>query len=174
MVDIVDSTLLKSQKPDHEWITLFLNTFVALRSRIGGMVPFLKTVGDMVMFWLPDTKAQNFNSLIFFQDLIHLQGTSIDGILPFKMAIVRCEAVYDISFDERPDIYGNEVDLTSRLLSLATKGQILLNEEFYGKMKNQCLSEQQVIALRDSLSQPWSQPVKGFSYPVTLFKHPAR
>lgn len=172
MVDIVGSTAAKDRDL-REWIRLMANTFNRVRAWTEST--FLKTVGDMLMFWFPDARFHSTTSpLTIFQGLIDMQEEATPNLyLPVKAAITRCNEAYEISFMRPgPDVYGKDIDLTARLLSIAGEGEIVMNEAFHGVLHAQystCGNRDQFPGMIQ-IQGPWTTTFKGFSKPVTVFK----
>ena len=85
----------------------------------------------------------------------------------FKMAFVRCQNVYEVTFHKRvpEDVCGSDIDLAARLLSRAKAGEILMNaachEEIIKRMKG--------IDFPGKIDGPQTVSLKGFGDPVDIF-----
>lgn len=145
MIDFVGSTELKEKLEDKQWIRLYLHTFDWIKGRVSGSATRFKIVGDMAMFWFRNIGTLFESRFRLIDSIIEMQKWSIEGFpLLFKAAVTECESVYEITFDvstghdlphkdhtPQPDIYGKEIDLTHRLLSIATEREIIRNKWCY-------------------------------------------
>jgi class 3 adenylate cyclase len=175
MVDIVGSTELKD-RDEKEWIILFGNTFSHARGGVG--LKFLKTVGDELMFWFKDEDlGQTPLELIQkLDDMLREKKAEPNLYPPVRVAVCRCSGVLEISF-MRPgdDVFGKEIDLTARLLALAAEGEVVMNEEFRNIVRQQferCGGQGGQFVCVERIQGPWSQKIKGFSKPQTIYKLP--
>jgi class 3 adenylate cyclase len=182
MIDLVESTKLKD-RPAKDWMTDLTFTFYYLKDQIveaHSDAKHLKIVGDMLMFWLPapvpNLPVPNIVSL--FQTLIELLDESPrppNGYLPFKIALVQCVEAYEINFfDDRNDIYGKEIDLTARLLNLASDGEFLFNDLVQESLRARMAldgSKAYHQSWFSAIQGPWAQQVKGFANPVQIYKY---
>ncbi len=175
MVDIVGSAELKDRNMN-EWIIKTGNVFSIAR---GWVVPkVLKTVGDLVMFWLKDDEFNKFTSpltLIQALDNLHQETKSRPNLFPpLKVAVCHCSAVLEISFlREAEDVYGKDIDLTARLLAIATEGEVVMNEGFWTLVNAQykaCTGQEEQFPCFKRIQGPWSQKIKGFSKPQPIYK----
>ncbi len=92
-----------------------------------------------------------------------------------KVAIAHCEEAYDITFVRNTnDIYGKDIDLSARLLSVAQSGEIMMNERFVEEVK----AEHKLAPAPDdfpdvqSIMGPWAYRFKGFQQDISIYKSP--
>jgi len=177
MADIVGSTGLKDRNLQ-EWIIRIANTFNLVRSWVEPN--FLKTVGDMLMFWFKSEDLFKTSTPLALIDSLASMFAQAkqesEYFHPVKLAVCRCSDVFEISFMRQgEDVYGKDIDLTARLLALAGEGEVLMNEEFrniVGENYANCANKDQFECV-ERIQGPWSQKIKGFDKPVTIYKLPA-
>jgi len=121
MVDIVGSTEMKNQGEMPEWVLGIASTFNHVRSWVEPQ--FLKTVGDMLMFWFKSEdfrKSETPPSLLQgVADMLRLARHEPQYFQPLRAALCYCRGVYEISFmRDQEDVYGTDIDLAARLLIL--------------------------------------------------------
>ena len=93
-----------------------------------------------------------------------------------KAAIAHCKEAYDVTFIEgTTDVYGRDIDLTHRLLSLAQEGEIIMNESFVNKVREnlRVAAERNDFPDVANIKEPWPQRLKGFSGDICVYKTPA-
>jgi len=90
-----------------------------------------------------------------------------------KIGAAWCEQVYSITFlKHSQDYYGIDIDLTSRLQSLAAERQVIIEKRLYDKVH----ADYQFFGNRDqfvsfkSLSGPSYESLKGIPNPVEVFR----
>jgi class 3 adenylate cyclase len=129
MVDVVGSTALKDRDV-RQWVIRLGNTFNHVRAWVAPQI--LKVVGDMLMYWFPDTTFYSTASpLLLLRGLNELHADRADWAAPVRAAAVRCENVYEIAFLRgQPDVYGKDIDLSARLLGLAREGETVMDARF--------------------------------------------
>jgi hypothetical protein len=177
LVDIVDSTALKDQGLD-VWPMRIFNTFSLVRNYIPQFRP-LKSLGDSLMFYVRETdlKDRNLSALDLFLALsfgVQEEDKEIFGRT--KVAAVYCKDAYEITFIHNTnDIYGKDVDLAGRFVSIALEGEIIMNESFVQQVRT--AYEQSAIQNQfpdvPKIAGPWPQQFKGFSDYVSVYKLPA-
>ncbi len=137
-IDICDSTAIKREDLK-KWILLIGNT-IRLCSGISSLFKdnILKLIGDEIMIFIPDDKIktakENYATVFdFLKTCLSSNGPRIDNItLKTKAAIHYCADTYNISFsDKADDYYGNDIDLTARLMKKSEECKIVLSEQFY-------------------------------------------
>lgn len=184
MIDFVGSTELKEKLEDKEWIRLYLHTFDWIKGYIG-IANHSKIVGDSMMFWF-----RNFGDLWesrahLFQGLIDMQQWNIEGApLPLRAAVTLCQSVYEITFDvstnldlpikdspPQPDVYGKEIDLTHRLMSLAGEREIFMNKWLYQNLAFSHRDRPDSLPWFHQIEGPWSFQIKGLSEDVTAYNY---
>ena len=138
-IDICGSTEIKNETLKH-WIVLIGNTirmcsstFILFHNNV------VKLIGDEIMIFIPDEQITSANEnyatvLDLLISCLSLNSPEIENItLKLKATIHYCTNAYNISFiSEADDYYGNDIDLTARLMKLkASKKKIVLSETFY-------------------------------------------
>jgi len=177
VIDIVGSTALKSGLP-RKWLSRIHDAFALARTYLHQLQP-LKTIGDALMYYIPDGEMSDKHiqplqlhlSLCFMvqEKEEHVFGTT-------KAAIAYCEEAYDVTFIEgTKDIYGRDIDLTHRLQSLAREGEIIMNEPFVKKVRanHRAAPVPDDFPDVEKIKGPWPQRLKGFSDDVRVYKNPA-
>ncbi len=160
MADLVGSTKLKQGRPFTDWVADFLFPFRNLYANIGQDA--MKVVGDMAMYWFPESTSPDPEDIM--QSLMKVQRESSDG---FKMAFVRCQNVYEVTFHKKvpEDVYGSDIDLAARLLAHAKAREIVMDavcrEEIVKRVKG--------FGVSSEIGGLQSEPFKGFSDPTTFF-----
>jgi len=178
MIDMVGSTELKDRSLN-EWILRIGNVFNLAR---GWVEPkFLKTIGDMLMFWVRDDVFHRTNSplglVVGLASMIRESEAKPELFSPLKAAVCRCSGVFEIVF-MRPgdDVYGKHIDLTARLVALASEGEVLMNADFRDLVCEQyegSRGQEDQFRCVTRIQGPWSQKLKGFSKPETIYKLPS-
>ncbi len=173
MVDITDSVKLKNQPPG-KWIKDIAETFSITRAWTS--VRYLKTIGDLLMFWFPNFQTVS-EPWHIFHGLAATQRLNGGKLPEVKGAFTKCQDVYDITFsaDSRNDVYGKDIDLTARLIAVARRGEIIMNASFYEDLKAASglgSAEEKNRSLFERIQGPWAQEIRGFVNPVTIFKLP--
>ena len=172
MADIVGSTAIKDRDV-REWIRLLANTFNNIRAWTEPR--FLKTVGDMLMFWFPDAQFYATTSpLTLIQGLDDMnRHKKAKLFLPVRAAVTRCSEAYEISFMRSgDDVYGKDIDLTARLLDMASEGEIVMNDAFHQVLQGQyeVCGNKHEFQVVERIKGPWTVQFRGFSDPVRVFK----
>ena len=93
-----------------------------------------------------------------------------------KVAAVYCKDAYEITFIQNTnDIYGKDVDLAGRLISIALEGEIVMNEAFADQVR--AAYDESVIKDQfpdvPKIAGPWPQMFKGFTGYINVYKLPA-
>ena len=166
MADLVGSTKLKQRKGFKDWAADFLFPFKTLQANISQKA--MKVVGDMAMYWFPDSANPDPEEIMMGLRKVQMESSGV-----FKMAFVRCQNVYEVSFHERvpEDVYGSDIDLTARLLtarlgtSAKKQGEIRMNvtcrEEIAKRLKG--------IDFLHEITGPRQKTLKGFPERIGYF-----
>lgn len=142
-IDICGSTAVK-RKDLKEWILLIGNT-IRLCSGSSNLFKdnVLKLIGDEIMIFISDDKIKTANEnhatvLDFLKICISSNGPTINNLtLRTKASIHYCSDTYNISFSKNADdYYGNDIDLTARLMKLSKKNKIVISETYYQKVNS--------------------------------------
>jgi len=174
-VDIVGSTEMKSANIK-QWITLIHNTFTNIRSFLAPFRP-LKAVGDELMFFVPDALVQKTgeSALRLFSGLASIARDRDSIFKSVKIAAAYCCDAYDITFvPQTSDIYGADIDLTARLLTLASGREIIMNEDFTQRVRNcyATIGNKQQFPEVEQIIGPWLERFKGVERYITVYKLP--
>jgi hypothetical protein len=136
-------------------------------------------MGDSLMFYVRevDLKSKNLTALDLFVALsfaVQEEDKEIFGRT--KVAAVYCRDAYEITFIQNTnDIYGKDVDLAGRLLSIALEGEIIMNEPFVEHLRAACDESAIKNQFPDvaKIRGPWPQQFKGFADYINVYKLPA-
>jgi class 3 adenylate cyclase len=170
MIDICDSTSLKDQAFD-QWLAQLFKTLTSLQFTFN-LLPqkgLSKIVGDMYMLWINHESCDTAARLLFKYNM----HVTCNRRPPLKAAMVKADNCYLVSFNwdkQHPDIYGKGIDLTSRLLSLASPDEIIVNKAFHEDVRKS--SERRDIS-HIPVEGPWTVgTLKGFENdPQSVFKY---
>ena len=169
-VDIVGSTALKAA-PITQWAGWFHNTFINAVSELGWNHGPLKIIGDCAMFFIEHGKV---NALQLYERLYKLAAEPDDRVYrSVKIAACSCSEAFYLTFErDRKDVYGQDIDLTHRLLGLAEEREIVMNERFVLDVKeaHSKIGDKAAHPEVDCIFGPWPQRIKGFDKPVPIFK----
>jgi len=176
--DIVGSTSLKDRGL-MKWAPAIYNTFSNVRSLLPtGVVP-LKGLGDALMFFVPESllPSAEFGALRLFAALVTAVRDPDSVYQELKVAVCYCADAYELSFLQNvPDVYGKDIDLTARLLSRAGAREVVMNEPFVLRLRDDFAraGNQEQYPEVSEVVGPWPEQLKGFAAPVQLYKLPAR
>ena len=130
------------------------------------------------MYYIPETELQTKNqkALTLHLGLCFLvQEKTTEVFDRTKAAIAHCHEAYSVTFmPGTEDIYGKDIDLTARLLSIAEPGEIIMNESF----AKQVFTDHKSAPVPDDypdvarIMGPWSHHFKGFTADVNIYKSP--
>lgn len=177
MADIVGSTELK-EKSVKEWVKRIAYTFNQVRSWVEPN--YLKTVGDMLMFWFKDEQFLKNNSPLMLIDslasMFRQTKRESEYFQPLRVAVCHCISVFEISFIRSGlDVYGRDIDITARLLELAGEGEVVMNEPFQKILSEtyaKCGNKNEFRCV-EKIQGPWSQDLNGLTTPITIYKLPS-
>lgn len=171
-IDIVGSTELKD-KSLSKWVLFIYNTFANVRSNLYMLSNPLKSLGDALMSFLPETNLHGESALSLFASFWDTVDSNEPYLKKVKIGAAYCRCAYDITFIQNaPDIYGKDIDLTARLLSVAGAQEIVMNEEFVKRIR----ADYDAIGNKDRFAEvlrivgPWLQQLKGFKNLIPIFK----
>ena len=171
-VDIVGSTELKDKNLT-KWILFIYNTFANIIGNLFMAFNPLKSIGDALMFFIPESELKGETALSIFSGLCNIINSNEPYLREVKIGVAYCQQAYDITFiKDTIDIYGKDIDLTSRLLSVARRNEIIMNNEFV----EQIHKKYNMIENKDQFEEvrlivgPWPQKFKGFEKSVTIYK----
>ncbi len=142
-IDICGSTAIKRNRLK-EWFLLIGNT-IRFCAGISPLfrINVIKLIGDEIMIFIPDDKMEtsneNYASILgLLKVCISPNEFVVDGIsMNTKAAVHYCTDTYNISYiDKNDDYYGNDIDLTARLMLKSDKNKIVLSEAYYQKVKS--------------------------------------
>ncbi len=139
-IDICGSTAIKQQELKR-WI-LYIGNTIRLCFGISHLFRdcVLKLIGDAIMIYIPDTKKneedENYATILnMLKNCISSTGTTINQItLRTKAAIHYCTDPYNITYNAANDYYGNDIDLTARLMKKSEENKIVISERYYQKV----------------------------------------
>lgn len=178
-IDIVGSTELKNENLD-EWIITFYNTFAKVRSDLYSKFRPIKSLGDALMFFIPEENIRDESPLTLFaglRSMIDISNEEKKYFSNVKIAAAFCDDAYDVTFlKDVPDIYGKDIDLTARLLSVAQSQEIIMNKTFYMRLReryNECAHKDQFPEV-EKIFGPWPQTFEGFKEKVDIYKSMGR
>lgn len=179
-IDMVSSTAAKTQA-SFSWLHRTCDLFQLAKGKFR-FAP-LKMIGDALMYYIATSTLRTMGTGRaideLFGPLCHLvQEPEEDDFGRVKAAIVYCENAYDVTFFEgRDDVYGKDIDLTARLLSVAEPGEIVMNEAFVERIRcedsdlgypHSCRADLERVADAAEV-----HPFKGFERPVRFFRVPS-
>ena len=92
-------------------------------------------MGDCFMFYIPESDMKDETALTIFDGLYKIISSNEPYLRDVKIGATFCRDAYNISFVEaNVDFYGKDIDLASRLQSLAHPKEIVFNGEFYNRV----------------------------------------
>ncbi len=173
-MDIVGSTELKDIELP-KWIIYIYNTFANTKTYFWNLGSAIKSIGDSLMFYFPENSLKDEDALSIFAGLASIAKNEELHFKDVKISVTYCSNVYDITFIENTkDVYGKDIDLTARLLSIASSKEIIMNEEFVKRLKesyNRIGNKEQFPEV-DLIVGPWPQKFKGFKQSISVYKLP--
>ena len=145
-IDIINSTDIKYKTNVRDWGRKLNNTFNFISFLNDFPDNVVKGIGDELMIYIPDEDLKNKTTYTNYFALLNEIFATLDNIknypledvfLHCKVSIHYCTEVYNISFFKGVnDYYGQDIDLTARLMSKAKKNRIVLSEKFFSKVKS--------------------------------------
>lgn len=171
-IDIVGSTELKDGRLS-KWIIFIYNTFANITSYLFSKFQPIKSLGDALMFFIPDVAMKGETPLTLYNGLVKIIYSDEPYIKKVKIGAAYCKEAYNITFiKDVPDIYGKDIDLTFRLASVAKSQEIIMNSDFTKKVRDkyeQILNKHQFPDVQRIIG-PLYQRLKGFKNEVEIFK----
>ena len=177
-IDIINSTDIKYKTNVREWGKRLNNTFNFISFLNDFPDNVVKGIGDELMIYIPDEdlKAKTTYNTYFallneiFATLDNIKNYPLEDVfLHCKVSIHYCTEVYNISFFKGVnDYYGQDIDLTARLMSKAKKSRIVLSEKFFTKVKTDIDSLGLRLEETDlkNTSHKYIEDFKGVPYPT--------
>ncbi|MCD4679770.1 MAG: hypothetical protein K8S00_05220 [Bacteroidales bacterium] len=143
-IDIINSTNIKYTSDLKQWGRKLNNTFNFISFLNDFPDNIVKGIGDELMLFIPDEALKNKSTYSDYFGLIEEIYATIDNLKNFpvedtflncKVGIHYCTEVYNITFFEGyNDYYGQDIDLTARLMMKAKANRIVLTETLYQKI----------------------------------------
>jgi hypothetical protein len=133
----------------------------------------LKSIGDELMFFIPEGQLRGESALTLFDGLWGIVNSKDPYLQQVKVGAAYCQEAFDITFIKgAQDIYGKDIDLTARLASVAGSQEIVMNAEFYGRVRSEydAAGNKEQFAAVPKIAGPWPQPLKGFKHNITIYK----
>ncbi len=144
-IDIINSTNIKYVSGLKEWGRKLNNTFNFISFLNDFPDNIVKGIGDELMLYIPDEELKKKSSYSDYYALIEEIYATIynlkhfpleDTFLNCKVGIHYCTEAYNITFFKGyNDYYGQDIDLTARLMSKASANRIVMTEVLYQKIK---------------------------------------
>lgn len=170
--DIVGSTELKDEGLS-QWILFIYNTFSNIRSYLFFKFRPLKSLGDGLLFFIPESEMKGETPLILFNSLCQILNSIEPYLRDVKIGAAYCKKVYDITFIKNStDIYGKEIDLTARLASFAGRKELLMNGDFVERIRAcyETTGNKENFKEVQEIIGPWPAMFKGFNNYVNIYK----
>jgi class 3 adenylate cyclase len=177
-IDIINSTDIKYNSELWEWGRKLNNTFNFISFLNDFPDNVVKGIGDELMLYIPDEELKAKKTVNNYISLIEEIYATIDNIknypvpnvfLNCKVSIHYCTEVYNISyFKGANDYYGQDIDLTARLMAKSKINRIILSEKFYTRVENNLVKlniRKENTCLRH-LSEKYIEDFKGVPYPT--------
>lgn len=143
-IDIINSTNIKYVSGIKDWGRKLNNTFNFISFLNDFPDNIVKGIGDELMLYIPDEDLKSkssYNDLFglieeIYATIYNLKNFPLDDtFLHCKVGIHYCSEVYNITFFEGyNDYYGQDIDLTARLMMKARANRIVMTEVFYKKI----------------------------------------
>ncbi len=175
-IDIINSTDIKYSSELWEWGRKLNNTFNFISFLNDFPDNVVKGIGDELMLYIPDEELKAKKTVNNYISLIEEIYATIDNIknypvpnvfLNCKVSIHYCTEVYNISyFKGANDYYGQDIDLTARLMAKSKINRIILSEKFYTRVENNLVKlniRKENTCLRH-LSEKYIEDFKGVPY----------
>lgn len=172
IIDIAGSTELKDIDLS-KWIIFIYNTFANIMGNLFMKFNPIKSLGDALMFFIPEDNMKDENPLTLFHALWNIISSDEPNLREVKIGVTFCEDAYDITFvPDTVDVYGKDIDLTARLSSLAESQEIIMNVGFAEKVRG----EYNISKDRETYSEvlhikgPWPTKISGFADYQSIYK----
>lgn len=179
-IDIINSTDIKYRTALKEWGKKLNNTFNFISFLNDFPDNVVKGIGDELMLYIPDEELHKKESINNYLALLEEIFATIDNIknypipdtfLNCKVSIHYCTEVYNITFFKGAnDYYGQDIDLTARLMSKAKSNRIVMSEKFYIKVKNDIINMgvDSANTCIKHISEKYIEDFKGVPHPTEL------
>jgi hypothetical protein len=170
-IDIVGSTKLKDQGLKR-WIAFIYNVFANITTYLYMKFTPIKIMGDCFMFYIPESDMKDETALTIFDGLYKIISSNEPYLRDVKIGAAFCRDAYNISFIEgNLDFYGKDIDLASRLLSLARPKEIVFNDEFYNRVRRRhnSIINKDNFPYMDNITN-FSSPIRGFSEQISAYR----
>ena len=171
-IDIVSSTEMKDEEL-HKWIAYIYNVFTNIQTFLYMKFRPMKSIGDCLMFFIPESDMRDETPLTLFDGLYKIITSNESYLKEVKIGAVYCRNVYNISFIEgNIDYYGKDIDLATRLLSKANSKEIVFNDEFFNRIR----SEYDSISNKDNFPYimtilgPFLERIRGFRKNILFYR----
>lgn len=177
-IDIINSTDIKYNTSLADWGKKLNNTFNFISFLNDFPDNVVKGIGDEIMLYIPDEDLKAKSTYNDYFALLEEIYATIDNIknypiedvfLNCKVSIHYCTEVYNITFFKGAnDYYGQDIDLTARLMSKAKANRIVMSEKFYNKVKADYfnLYGERKNTCFDKISQKYIEDFKGVPEPT--------
>ena len=173
-IDITGSTAMKCSTLT-EWLAKIHNCFANSKTFLPPSVRPIKSIGDALMFYIEemDLLASKETPLGIYDGLWQV-ATETDAIFPaVKIGAAWCEDVYPITFlAGSRDYYGIDIDLTSRLQSMADSKEIVIDFRLHEKVMQDYESignKEQFVSVRRLVGPEKATP-KGIPNKVLIYR----
>ncbi len=155
-IDITGSTHMKCFGLK-EWIAKIHNCCANAATLMPPLFTPIKSIGDALMYYIEegDLLHSGYTSLQIYDGLWQIATESGPEFPDVKIGAVWCEDVYPITFFAgNRDYYGIDIDLTSRLQSLADSKEVVIDFRLHEKVmrdydgagnRDQCVSVRRLV-----------------------------
>ncbi|MBP7851020.1 MAG: hypothetical protein KA053_12175 [Lentimicrobiaceae bacterium] len=179
-IDIINSTALKYESPLWEWGVKLNNTFNFISFLNDFPDHFVKGIGDELMLYIPDDQLFNKQGYQNYLGLLQEIYSTIDNIKNFpvpglflqcKVVIHYCTSVYNITFFKGyNDYYGQDIDLTARLMTKGKGNRIVMSEVFFQRVSRDIERNGEACQKEclDKISDKYIEDFKGIPQAVAL------
>lgn len=174
VADIVGSVELKDS-PFPVWANLTSN-HVKMFGWFLRHFTFRKVIGDALMCFVSeeDFKKSPESLLHIFTSMAeYARDRNEDYLRSVRIGITHCNDAYELTFTPNaPDFHGKDIDLAFRLAQLAGPREVVMNERFVERVREENSRTGKTQFLVDEIQGPWSQKIKGFAQNVPIYKLP--
>ncbi len=172
IIDIAGSTELKDIDLS-KWIIFIYNTFANIMGNLFMKFNPIKSLGDALMFFIPEDNMKGENPLTLFNALWNIISSDEPNLKEVKIGASYCSDAYDITFvPDTYDIYGKDIDLTARLSSLAESREILMNTTWVEKVREEYerAGSPRTFPEIELIKGPWPIKISGFKEYQNIYK----
>ena len=172
IIDIAGSTELKDIDLS-KWIVFIYNTFANIMGNLFMKFNPIKSLGDALMFFIPEDNMKDENPLTLFHALWNIISSDEPNLREVKIGVACCVDAYDITFvPDTVDVYGKDIDLTARLSSLAESQEIIMNVGFAEKVRGEynISKDRKTYPEVLHIKGPWPTKISGFSDYQSIYK----